>query len=132
VTEDGRSDRIADKLKRRLPEALFEAVFVVFAVLVALGVDQVRERRQELQLAERAKQSVVGEIQENVAELVGAGEVNRSLQRSLQEALAAERAGELMGLTGIEYEVSLLGADAWETARTTRAVHFMDSGREGC
>jgi hypothetical protein len=33
-----------------------------------------------------------------------------------------------MGLTGIEYEVSLLGADAWESARTTRAVHFMDFG----
>ena len=48
---------------------------------------------------------------------------------SLTEALAALQAGNPVGLTEIEFQVSLLGEDAWEAARVTRAVHFMDFGR---
>jgi hypothetical protein len=49
------SEPFVDRLKRRLPEALFEGVFVVFAVLIALGVDEYREGR-----AEREQAGVLG------------------------------------------------------------------------
>ena len=46
---------IKNLLRRRLPEALFEGVFVVLAVLVALGVDEYWEGLEERELAKTAR-----------------------------------------------------------------------------
>lgn len=117
---------IKNLLRRRLPEALFEGVFVVLAVLVALGVDEYWEGLEERELAKTARSRVVAEVGANIDELLNNREKNQTLLRDINEVLAADAAGEASVITGVEYEVSLLGSDAWETARTTRAVHFMD------
>ena len=116
-------------LKRRLPELLLEAFFVVFAVLVALAVDEYWEGREEEELAEIAQENVAAEVQANAAELGEATAANRMLYANLAEALSQMDAGGDPTLSDIQFEVSLLGADAWEAARVTRAVHFMEFER---
>lgn len=110
----------------RLPKALFEAGLIVFAVLVALGVDEYRETREERKLGETAIERVASEVLSNRADLLDKRGNNSKLMTDLEAALARSEAGEEQGLTGVNYEVSLLVSDAWQTAQVTRAVHFID------
>jgi hypothetical protein len=50
------------RLREKLPELLLEAVSVVFAVLLALAVDEWRETRSRNALAARARASILEEI----------------------------------------------------------------------
>ena len=59
-------------LRDRVPELLLEAVFVVFAVLVALAVDECWEGREEQELARVAQENVAAEIDANLDELTRA------------------------------------------------------------
>ena len=68
---------------RRSREALFEAALIVFAVLVALGVDKIMEQREELQLAQAALEHVATEIRHNRDELLQARESNQALLNDL-------------------------------------------------
>jgi hypothetical protein len=112
--------------RRRVAQALLEAVLIVFAVLVALGVDEYWETREEQQLAATAVERVDAELRGNRAELLVGRESNRALLDSLGKAVIRLSSGEPLGISGVNYEVALVGADAWETAQVTRAVHFMD------
>ena len=109
-------------LRRKLPEMALEAVSVVFAVLIALGVDEWREDRTNAQLAERAIQSIVTEVRSNQEEFAGANEANRAVITRLQEAASDPDLQEL----GVQFEYSLLSEAAWQTAQMTRAAHFME------
>lgn len=109
-------------IRRKLPEMLLEAVSVVFAVLIALGVDEWREDRSNAQLADRAIQSLVTEIRSNRDEFQGAREANQNVSARLREAIADTDAQGF----GVEFEYSLLSDAAWQTAQMTRAAHFMD------
>ena len=56
-------------LRDKLPELLIEAGSVAFAVLLALFVDQWRENRSNIQLAERAEESIMAEVRNNLERL---------------------------------------------------------------
>jgi hypothetical protein len=99
-----------------------EAFSVVFAVLVALGVDQWREDRENAQLADQAIQSIVTEIRSNQEEFAAANEANRAVIARLQEAASDPELREL----GVQFEYSLLSEAAWQTAQMTRAAHFIE------
>jgi len=92
---------------RRSREALFEAALIVFAVLVALGVDKIMEQREELQLAQAALEHVATEIRHNRDELLQARESNQALLNDLGDAVDRYAAGEPLGITGVNYEVAL-------------------------
>ena len=116
---------------RGLPEALLEAGLIVFAVLVALGVDEYWETREERTLAETALERVASEVLANRADLLSKRDNNRKLMTDLGVALTRLEAGEELGLSDVNYDVSLLGSDAWQTAQVTRAVHFIDFDQVG-
>jgi hypothetical protein len=99
-----------------------EAFSVVFAVLVALGVDQWREDQENAQLAEQAIQSIVTEIRSNQEEFAFANEANRVVMARLQEAASDPELLEF----GVQFEYSLLSEAAWQTAQMTRAAHFIE------
>ncbi len=120
------SRRLGTGTIRLLPEALFEVGLIIFAVLVALGVDQYRENRQERQLAATALDRIETEIRSNRTGLLGVREDNVALLADLDAAVARYAAGEALGISGVRYEVSLLGLVAWETAQTTGAVQFIE------
>lgn len=111
---------------QRLAKALFEAVLIVFAVLVALAVDEYWEQREERQLAETAVERITSELLQNRAELLNARALNSGLEADLTTAVEEASAGEPLTISSVNYEVALVGADAWETAIATRAIHFMD------
>ena len=115
----------------RLPKALLEAGLIVFAVLVALGVDEFWETREEQRLGEAALERVASEVLANRTDLLDKRGNNRRLMMDLEAALARSEAGDGLGLTGVNYEVSLLVSDAWQTAQVTRAVHFIDFDQVG-
>lgn len=115
----------------RLSKALLEAGLIVFAVLVALGVDEYWETREERRLAETALERVASEVLANRTDLLDNRDNNRRLLTDLEAALARLEAGEGVELTSVNYEVSLLASDAWQTAQVTRAVHFIDFDQVG-
>jgi hypothetical protein len=99
-----------------------EAVSVVFAVLIALGVDEWREDRANAQLADQAIRSIVTEIRSNQEEFRGANEANRAVIARLQEAASDP---DLQGFE-LQFEYSLLSEASWQTAQMTRAAHFIE------
>jgi hypothetical protein len=75
------------RLREKLPELLLEAASVVFAVLLALAVDEWRETRSRNALAARARASILEEIRGNATELRNTRDNNRALLRHVEEAL---------------------------------------------
>ena len=86
-----------EKVRRRLPELATEALMVVFAVLVALGVEEWREERQLRAFADRARAAVDLEIQQNLDEFRSAGpglsEGRETVATVLQALLEARASG---------------------------------------
>jgi hypothetical protein len=114
------------KLREKLPELFVEASMVVLAVVIALAVDEWREDHQQRELAERALQVVVAEIESNRAELLRNTPSNEAL---LEAVVAADRAGEVPDDFDLTFEYSLISSSAWETAQVTQALHFMSLGQ---
>ena len=79
--------------------------------LVALGVDEYWEGREEQELARGALERVAIEMQENRTELAESRANNLELMESLRMALDAIAAGEGVGLQSVNFEVSLLAVD---------------------
>jgi hypothetical protein len=119
------------RMRRRLGQAALEAGLIVFAILTALGVDEYWETREERALAETAIERIAAEVLANRSDLLDSRESNLTLMADLASAITSLEAGEGPGLSGVNYEVSLLGDDAWQTAQVTGAVHFMDFDQVG-
>jgi len=60
-------------LLTKLPELALEAVMVVFAVLVALGVEEWSDERQMREFADRARAGVIVEMRANLDEFQETG-----------------------------------------------------------
>src|SRR5689334_4619331 len=74
----------AFRLREKLPEILIEAASVVVAVLLAFAVDEWRDARAKREVAERAKRSIVSELQANRDELSRSFGENAAHLRDLQ------------------------------------------------
>lgn len=108
-------------VRARLPQMALEAASVIFAVLVALAVDEWRGERANQEIAIRALTGIEKEIEVNLDELRGTHDENGRFLARLDSAISAE-AGEASA--GFEY--ALLSASAWETAQITRATSYVD------
>ena len=112
---------------RRIAELTLEAMLIVFAVIIALAVDQYWESHEEVELAETALLSIRSEIERNHEQLLDNREDNRSSARHTQTILQSIREGATdVPPALVDYSFSLIGDDAWQTAQATRAIHFMD------
>jgi hypothetical protein len=109
-------------LREKIPELILEAAMVVFAVVVALGVDEWRENRQNAELANRALAGIAAEIESNRKELAENEVANQALLARVQEAASDS---VLPDSLGINFEYSLISSSAWETAQVTRATQFI-------
>jgi len=111
-------------IRRRLPQLLLEAASVVFAVLVALAVDEWRQDRENVQLAERALAGIAAEIRSNLGELDDARDPNHAMLAQLDSALTSDTERDF----GVQFEYALLSAAAWQTSQVTQAIHFVEYG----
>lgn len=114
------------RLRRRLPDVVLEAVLIFFAVVLALAAEEWRENRDRLELAERALHAVTEEIRSNIEELERNAPTNLERLESAREVLAELREGEQPVDADVGFEISLLSSAAWESARMSQAVQFMD------
>lgn len=112
-------------LRARLPIMVAEAVSVVFAVLVALAVDEWWERRENMELGRRGMAAVAAEMAGNLEELRDGFARTDTILALLDTVIADLRADRIPGDISVNYPVALLSDAAWETAQVTRAVHFV-------
>ncbi|MBT8404138.1 MAG: hypothetical protein KJP18_09785 [Gemmatimonadetes bacterium] len=110
------------KIREKLPELVIESSMVVLAVVIALAVDEWRENQQQEELADRALQVVIAEIEANRTELENSLPANEAL---LERVAEAAQAGGLDADFDLTFEYSLLSSSGWETAQVTQATHFM-------
>ncbi|MCP4660296.1 MAG: hypothetical protein GY856_33260 [bacterium] len=125
MEESGRELVPKRLLREKAPELALEAASVVFAVLVALAVDEWRDNRANAQLATRARASIIEEIRANRADLSESREDNQAILASIDQALSKIDTDETVQVN-VDFSVSLLSSSAWETAQMTRSVHFLE------
>jgi hypothetical protein len=110
---------------RSLGALLAEAVMVVFAVLVALAVDEWREHREIAAQVARAEAGVEAELRANQEELrLGSASV-QAMYDSVSSVVTRLQAGEVIREAGLGGNLPDFSDAAWETARVTGAVAHM-------
>ncbi len=122
-----------DKARRRLPELATEALLVVFAVLVALGVEEWREERQLRAFADRARAAVDLEIQQNLDEfrsdgpglIDGRDNVGNTLQQ-LREAQEMSPDEEGSVDFSFRFDFPDISTAAWRVAQSSQAAPYFD------
>jgi hypothetical protein len=124
VAPPPRRRRVGERLRAKVPEILLEATSVVFAVLLALGVDEWRQDRENVKLAARARESIMVEIRTN------RDRMRRNLA-SNRKSLAAIAPDEALGPDSkVKLELGIawlaLSSAAWHSAQTTQATRFLD------
>lgn len=113
------------RLREKLPELLLEAASVIFAVLLALAVDEWRETRSQKALAARARARILEEIRANDAELRRTLAANEAILKRMEEDLLRVEKGEKPELE-VNFSIALLSSATWQTAQVTQAAHFLD------
>ena len=117
---------MARTLRQRAARILVEVVSVVFAVLVALAVDEWRQDRQVRHDAEAAKAAILAELRANDAELVRTGPSVDSLAARLAVLRERIRAGSRSTTGSLNVQLPDFSDAAWRTAQMTRATTHLD------
>ena len=121
-----------EKVRWRLAELATEAAMVVFAVLVALGVEQWREERQLRAFADRARNAVDLEIRQNLDEFrktgPGLAEGREQSETALQALLRVQRGETVSGSVELNLGLELpdISTAAWRVAQTSQAAPYFD------
>lgn len=116
----------SNSLRRKLPELFLEAAMIFFAVMLALAAEEWRERRDRLELADRALRSVAEELRSNLEELELTGDRNAERLEAGTTVLAELEADRDPGDADIGLEVALLSKAAWQSAQMSQAVQYFD------
>lgn len=120
------------RLRRKLPEIAVEATMVVFAVLIAFGVDEWRETRQLRGFAAVARRAVETELAENLAEFRAAQPALTTLTGQLEAQLGQvygavpdDRAGPDAALN-LNFRLPRASTAAWRVAQGSQAAPYFD------
>ena len=103
---------------------LIEVISVMFAVLVALGVDQWWEERENIELGNKLKADIELEIQKNLEEI----KVTHENYSSTGDTLLIYLAKPEVSLDSVKINLGLaiLTSATWHMAQMLRAIHYMD------
>lgn len=113
--------------KQNIGKIAVEFVSVVFAVLLALGLNHWRENKLNQQLAEDSYRRIQREIKDNVAELDSSlVEFDQYIEEIGTERVLLDSLGDAYGTLNWSYSHPVLSIDAWKTATITNAVLNMD------
>jgi len=111
-----------------LPQVLFESALIVVSILVALGLDEWRENREDAETVQQALKNFGSEIRQNQARVDDAAPFNHGLL----DVLKGRYAGS--GIDSVEefvimaesYTPVVLQSAAWETALATGSLAKME------
>jgi hypothetical protein len=111
-----------------LPRVFFESALITMSILLALGLDEWREGRQDEETVEQALSNFVSEIRRNKARVDDAAPFNRGLRDVLDHR---NRDGDISSSSEFidiieSYNPVVLQSAAWETALATGSVAKME------
>lgn len=109
----------------RFSEMAIEAALVVFAVMIALAVEEWREEAQLEEFAERAEMAVRAEIQANLDEVAAN---TPSITRAITDLAPLRPTDSDFDPTTVAVDLDLadFSTGAWEAARMTQAAGRID------
>lgn len=108
---------------------IVEVAMIVLGVLIALAVEQVRERHHERKVAQEAREGFRSEMELERKALNFYFDRVKSPRESLEKFLAAEKAEKKGGATMATYEAPIwqfLPSGAWDAAVGTQAFSYME------
>ena len=115
--------------RSRLAELAVESLMVVFAVLMAFGVEEWREERQLRQFADVARAAVELELRENLDEFREAEPALAEATKLFQRVLRAESEDDPVLADGeITFSLPLaeISSAAWRAAQASQASPYFD------
>ncbi|MCH8073306.1 MAG: hypothetical protein IIA09_15300, partial [Proteobacteria bacterium] len=110
-----------------LPRVLVESALIVLSILVALGLDEWREDRQDEETVQLALSNFASELRQNQARVDDAAPFNRGLRsvmRNRYENGDIESVDEFVNMVE-SYAPVVLQSTAWETALATGSLAKM-------
>ena len=111
-----------------LPRVLFESALIVLSILVALGLDEWREDRQDEETVQLALSNFSSELTQNQTRIDDAAPFNRGLRSVLRNRYEEDDIGsvdEFVNMVG-SYAPVVLQSTAWETALATGSLAKME------
>jgi hypothetical protein len=111
-----------------LPRVLFESALITMSILLALGLDEWRETREDIETVEQAMSNFVSEIRQNKARVDDAAPFNRGLSNVLEQRHVngdISSSSEFINIVE-SYTPVALQSTAWDTALATGSVAKMD------
>ena len=111
-----------------LPQVFFESALIVVSILVALGLDEWREKREAAEVVQQALSNFLIEIRQNNARIEDAAPFNQGLRQVLNSHYLdndVETVDEFVNMVEI-YSPAGLQSAAWETALATGSLAKMD------
>jgi hypothetical protein len=111
-----------------LPQVLFESALIVVSILVALGLDEWRENRQDAELINHALRSFLSEVQQNKLRVEDAAPFNQGLKSVLTRHYVADDIASVDEFVSMveSYSPVVLQSTAWETALATGSLAKME------
>lgn len=111
-----------------LPRVLFESALIVVSILVALGLDEWRENREDEKLVRHALTSFLGEMRKNQLLVEDAAPFNRGLRNVLNMHYLDDDISTVDEFVVMveSYTPVDLHSTAWETALATGSLAKMD------
>lgn len=107
---------------------MFESALITVSILLALGLDEWREDRQDQETVEVALSNFLMELRQNKARVDDAAPFNRGLHDVLEERYEdgdITSTSEFVEIVG-SYNSVVLQSTAWETALATGSVTIME------
>ena len=111
-----------------LPQVIFESALIVVSILVALGLDEWREKREDDQTVQQALANFVREIGQNQSRIDDAAPFNQGLLNVLKSRSEHNGIGSVDEFVNMveSYAPVVLQSTAWETALATGSLAKMD------
>jgi hypothetical protein len=111
-----------------LPRVIFESALITVSILLALGLDEWREDRQDQETVEIALSNFIMELRQNKARVDDAAPFNRGLRDVLAQRYRDGNISSTKEFIDIveSYNPIVLQSTAWETALATGSVTIME------
>jgi hypothetical protein len=111
-----------------LPQVLIESALIVISILVALGLDEWREKREDAETAKHALSNFVSEVQQNQARVNAGASFNKGLLNVLKGRYAGSGINSVDEFVNMveSYSPLVLQSTAWDTALATGSLAKMD------
>jgi hypothetical protein len=111
-----------------LPQVLFESALIVVSILVALGLDEWREKREDSQVVLHALTSFMSEVRQNKIRVEDAAPFNQGLKSVLNRHYLEDDITSIDDFVSMveSYSPVVLQSTAWETALATGSLAKME------